>query len=265
MPGELINALARDFGEISELTEADRFLLNGIKPQRLSFEKDSVVFREGEPASSFLLVKEGICFNHRHLEDGNRQIIDLYFPGEVAVLGELSRECHVSGLTTFSRSEILAYDKAEIKDRFSQSPRLSRLFIELISQAQAHLTERLVGVSRYCAKQRVAYFLLEVHSRSARAIDLVSGSAITTVPLPWAKAAGKGNLVGVPQVLIADALGLSIVHVNRVLRRFKEAGYIRTRSQGIELLDIDGLEKIAGWSPMREPAPEVDYRESTDG
>jgi CRP-like cAMP-binding protein len=248
MPRELINVLARDFGEAAELAEAEWFSLNGIQPRRLCFEKDAVVFREGEPANSFLLVKEGVCFNHRHLEDGSRQIIDLYFPGEVVAPGELSRECHVSGLTTFSRVEFLAYDKDEIKDGFSQSPRLSRLFIELISQEQAHLTDRLVGVSRYCAKQRVANFLLEVRSRAGRAIDVVSGSDVTTVTLalPWARVAGGGDMVGVPQVLIADALGLSIVHVNRVLRGFKEAGYIRTHSQGIELLDIEGLKKAAG-------------------
>lgn len=267
MPEELINAFARDYGDISKITEAERFLLNGIKPHRLSYEKDSVVFREGEPATSFLLVMKGICFTHRHLLDGSRQIIDLYFPGDVVALGELSRNCHASGLTTYSYAEILAYDKGEIKDRFSQSPHLSQLFINLISHEQANLTERLVGLSRHCAKQRVAYFLLEVHSRSARAIEGSFGSDISALSRtwPWASFTGMGNLVGVPQTLIADALGLSIVHVNRVLRWFRELGYLRTRSQGIELLDIDALKEVAGWVPEEQGTFDIDYREKTDG
>lgn len=249
MAKELINALTNNSDDIPRLSEGDRLLLTEIKPQQLHFKKDSVVFREEEPANYFLLVKAGICFNHRHLEDGSRQIMDLYFPGEVIALGELSRISHVSGLTTFSEAVILAYDKAEIKDKFSRTPRLSRLFIELISREQAILTERLIGISRHSAKQRVAGFLLEMNQRSSPTSNVVNHPGVPGLPapLPSEKLTGLQNLVGIPQVLIADALGLSIVHVNRVLRQFREAGCISIGSQGIELLNVDAIKIIAGW------------------
>jgi len=249
MAENLVDAFVRDYEDLFPLSEAERCLLTQIKPQKLCFKKDSVVFREEEPARYFLLVKEGICFNHRHLEDGSRQIMDLYFPGEVVALGELSLDYHISGLTTFSDTVLLAYDKAEIKEQFARSAGLSRLLIELMSQEQASLTERLVGVSRHCAKQRVASFLLEVYQRSSRAHHLGHRSNVDASPVPLlaANVTRPQNLVEIPQVLIADALGLSIVHVNRVLRQFKEAGYIRTRSQGIELLNVNAIKDAAGW------------------
>lgn len=267
MPEELINALVRDYENILPLSEAERRLLTDIKPQKLYFKKDSVVFREEEPANYFLLVKEGVCFNHRHLEDGSRQIMDLYFPGEVVALGELSRAFHVSGLTTFSDTVLLAYDKAEIKEQFSRSARLSRLFIELMSQEQANLTERLVGVSRYGAKQRVARFLLEVYQRSSRASNDTYQSCGAVLPVPVLPTELKvaKNLVGIPQVLIADALGLSIVHVNRVLRQFREEGYIRTRSQGIELLDVGAIKTAAGWWEEERRASDINDRGEVEG
>ncbi|MBL3556489.1 MULTISPECIES: Crp/Fnr family transcriptional regulator [Marinobacter] len=254
MAEELIKALTKDSYDVSQLSEDERLLLAEIKPQRLHFEKDSVVFREEEPANYFLLMKEGICFNHRHLEDGSRQVMDLYFPGEVIALSELPLEAHVSGLTTLSDAVILAYDKAEITEKCSRTARLSRLFMELLFREQAILTERLVEVARHSANKRVAHFLLDINQRlppSTKLLHHAGADALSACCSPKSLT-GLSNLVGIPQVLIADALGLSIVHVNRVLRQFKEAGWIRIRSQGIELLDIDALKVAAGWESEGE-------------
>lgn len=257
MARELINALAGNVECVTELSEAEQLILSEIEPQRIHCDKGSVVFREGEPAHSFLLVEHGICFNHRHLEDGSRQIIDLYFPGEMVALGELSSAYHSSGLTAFSDAVILGYDKAEIKERFSRSPSLSRLFIELMSQEQANLTERLVGVSRHCARQRVAHFLLEVHFRSSRAMNFNSRVPRPSIFEIGQPENGRSALVSIPQVLIADALGLSVVHVNRVLRQFRQEALTQTQCHGIEILDLEGLKSVAGWlsaAPRIAPA-----------
>ena len=249
MAEELIKALTKDSYDVSQLSEDERLLLAEITPQQLHFEKDSVVFREEEPANYFLLVKEGICFNHRHLEDGSRQIMDLYFPGEVVALSELAREAHVTGLTTLSEAVILAYDKAEITEKCSRTARLSKLFMELLFREQAILTDRLVEVARHSANKRVAHFLLDVNQRLAPSTKALhhAGADALSASCSAKNFTGLSNLVGIPQVLMADALGLSIVHVNRVLRQFKEAGWIRIRSQGIELLDMEALKAAAGW------------------
>jgi len=254
MPRELVKAVVGNIECVSDLSEEEEALLNEIKPQHQGFKEGSVIFREGEPSNHFLLVKAGICYNHRHLEDGRRQIIDLFFPGEVVALGELSCVVHASGLTAYSDCDLLAYDKAVVKDRLSGSPTLSRLFIELISKEQVNLTNRLVGAARHSARQRVAHFLVEVQYRYRR------GEAHTSPPM--AQAAGAETrpapkcvpLVGIPQILIADALGLSVVHVNRVFRQFRDEGLIRRDGQGGELADLEGLKIAAGWLPSGSEA-----------
>lgn len=249
MAEELIKALTKDSYDVSQLSEDERLLLAEIKPQRWQFEKDSVVFREEEPANYFLLVKEGICFNHRHLEDGSRQVMDLYVPGEVIALSELPLETHATGLSTLSNAVILAYDKAEIMEKCSRTARLSKLFMELLFREQAILTERLVEVTRHSANKRVAHFLLDINQRLSPSTKMLhhNGAETQSACCSPKNFTGLSNLVGIPQVLIADSLGLSIVHVNRVLRQFKEAGWVRIRSQGIELLDIDAIKVAAGW------------------
>lgn len=231
-------------------TEKQRLMAN-LHPQMLDFGKGSVVFREGEPANHFLVVEKGICFTHRHLEDGSRQIIDFYFPKEVVALGELSKTHHAAGLMTLSETLLAAYDKDEITEEFSRSSELSRLFINMISEEQANLTERLVGLTRYSARQRVAHFLLEVDFRQKRSGEPNArehhDKSERATQLNQSK-----NLVKIPQVMIADSLGLSIVHVNRILRQLREEGCIATRGHGVELLHMKALKEIAGW-PEGEP------------
>lgn len=250
MARALIRALCgyAEFG--SSLSKKEQLLMNSMHPQMLEFGRNTVVFREGEPADHFLLVEKGICFTHRHLEDGSRQIIDFYFPREVVALGELSKAYHTAGLMTLAETVLAAYDKDEITQEFSRSPELSRLFINMISEAQANLTERLVGLTRYSARQRMAHFLLEVDFRQRRA----NGSETRDLPGKHEQAGLFGrpgesrSLIKIPQVMIADSLGLSIVHVNRILRQLREEGCIATRGHGIELLDMQALKEIAGWT-----------------
>lgn len=236
-----------EFG--SSLSDEERLLMSSLHPQVLGFGKNIVVFREGEPADHFLLVEKGVCFTHRHLEDGTRQIIDFYFPREIIALGELSKAHHTAGLMTLSETVIAAYDKDQITQEFSSSPKLSRLFINMISEAQANLTERLVGLTRYCARQRMAHFLLEIDFRQRRADeteprDLFGKRKRAAL---FERTSHSRRLVKIPQVMIADSLGLSIVHVNRILRQLREEGCIATRGHGIELLEMATLKAIAGW------------------
>lgn len=250
MARALIQALCgyAEFG--SSLSKVEQLLINNLHPQMLEFDKNTVVFREGEPANRFLLVKKGICFTHRHLEDGSRQIIDFYFPREIVSLGELSKAHHTAGLMTLSETVLAAYDKDEITQEFSGSPELSRLFINMISEAQANLTERLIGLTRYPARQRMASFLLEVDSRQRRADDPggrdLPGKDREAAQLETLSR--SSSLVKIPQMMIADSLGLSIVHVNRILRQLREEDCIATRGHGIELLNMAALKEIARWT-----------------
>ncbi|MEX0604428.1 MAG: Crp/Fnr family transcriptional regulator [Marinobacter sp.] len=237
------------FDYVARLSERELLIVNALDRCSSRYPKNSIVFREEDPSEHFYMVEEGVCFTHRHLEDGSRQIIDIYFPGEIVALDELSRSEHGSGLTTLSESVLTAYNKTEVTQVFCQSPVLSRLFINMISREQVNLTERLVGLARYCARQRTAHFLLEIRHRIER-------SKRTGQRRPKRKA-GKiqdirepthqaPNVVRLPQAVIADALGLSVVHVSRVLGQFRDEGHVDLSRPGITLLNITGLESVAG-------------------
>jgi len=112
-------------------------------------------------------------------------------------------------------------------------PRLATAILWAASRDEAMVVEHLVGIGRRDADARVAHFLLELGSRLA----LV----------------GMGDRTGyrcpLTQYHLADALGLSAVHINRVLRRLRETGLVTFRDGQVTFGDYRGLVKLADFDP----------------
>lgn len=91
------------------------------------------------------------------------------------------------------------------------------------------MVEHLVGIGRRDAEQLMAHFLLELGAR----LKLVGlGSP-------------EGYACPLSQYLLADAMGLSSIHVNRVLRKLQEDGLVTFRNGQVEFHDLDGLVLLA--------------------
>jgi CRP/FNR family transcriptional regulator len=228
---------------VSKLPPQDRALLNKLVPRRIRHSRNSVVFRQAERFNHLLVVEEGQSFTCRYLDDGSRQIIDIHFPGDIIGLDGLSQNEHRSELVAMTDSSFLLYDKADVVDLFAWSPALSRLLFDVVSQGQAILTERMVDMVRHSALQRVAAFLLEFQHRAYH------GYRTNT---PWGsppaeRQPGSSNVFRIPHPIIADSLGVSIVHVSRVLAQLRERGLIGSCGHAITVLDPDGLRLVADW------------------
>ena len=94
------------------------------------------------------------------------------------------------------------------------------------------LRERVVSLGRRDARGRIAYLLCELLWRHA-AVGLTDGD-VFWLPLT--------------QTELGDTLGLTPVHVNRVLREFRERRLISMQHRMLELLDVNGLQAIAGFN-----------------
>jgi len=111
----------------------------------------------------------------------------------------------------------------------SREPHLATSFWWASIQEEAILREQIIRVGRRSAKERVAHLLLELNRRVA-AID---GELKDFLSLP------------IPQTLIADALGLSVVHISRTMSKLKYDGMIETTSEGVRILQRDQLIKLS--------------------
>lgn len=240
------------FKDADSLQEEERQQLVDLASERLTCARDDVILREGEPSNGLFVVEDGLCFTQRFLEDGTRQIIDIHFPGEIIGLDQLSQPHHRNGLAALTDAALVAYDKLSVMKLFTGSPALAHLLLNMVSHGQAILTERIVGLSRHGALRRVAHLLLEILYRGgyANPIGVRSLKKLSEEESEQATRDLQSPLTfRIPQTVIADTLGLSFVHVSRVLRQLREKELISTHGHGITLIDVDGLKGIAGMDP----------------
>ena len=111
-------------------------------------------------------------------------------------------------------------------------PRLGFGITWLAAREESIVDENLVSVGRRTAAERIAMLLIRLYKR---VLALQPEAAGTAVPFP------------VTQRHIADALGLSLVHTNKTLRRLQRLGLYRLVDGRLELLDPGALERMAEW------------------
>lgn len=185
---------------------------------------------EYDEIDAIYVLRSGWAMESTLLPDGRCQVQNILLPGDVVGLGNL-----VSGLA--SHSVVAITDLSVVKipvnriDRMrATSPDFQTLLTRRSAQEHALLRARLVSVGRRSAVERMAHFILELRIR------LRERGLTEDLRMPWM----------VTQEIIADALGLSIVHVNRTLRKLRERKLIDFPTvREIRVLDEDGLCELA--------------------
>ncbi len=206
----------------------------------------SQLFAEGDRLNRVTLLVSGWACQQRILSDGRRQIFGFALPGDL--LGAWSRPTAIAQTTAVVLKSGTIADVTFVRDLVlaapHQFPGISSALVSLQSMHEGYLLNHLVRLGRQTAYERVASLLLELNHRSA-AVGLVDG---VSSPLP------------LTQEILADALGLSIVHINRTLQQLRRDGLLDIRGASLRLLDADQLTAIAEYQPPCPP-PARDWRD----
>lgn len=183
---------------------------------------------EGEKVDFVFVIESGWAIRFRTLDDGRRQILNFMLPGDCFDLMAVTRaksDHNVSGASEV----VLRKIKAKIfLETVANNPRLATSFWWAAIQEEAVLREQIIRVGRRSAKERTAHLILELNRR----VSTVTGRLDDYLALP------------VAQALLADALGLSIVHVSRTLTRLKAEGYIRMDNKGIKIMRREDMAEM---------------------
>jgi CRP-like cAMP-binding protein len=188
---------------------------------------DRIVVRAGEELSVSILLLDGLMCRYKDLRDGERQIMELHVPGDFLDLHSflLKRLDHSVMSLVPSRIAIVPHERlAAITTDYPHLTRL--LWLTTLLDAAVH-REWLVSLGRRTALGRIAHFFCEMHAR----LDVVGLAGPT------------GFALKITQIDLAECLGLTSVHVNRVLRQLREDGLATFRAGRVEILDHDGLKR----------------------
>ncbi|CUX81269.1 cAMP-binding domain of CRP or a regulatory subunit of cAMP-dependent protein kinases [Roseibaca calidilacus] len=211
------------------LSETDLQTLERYHRRRRIFQANHELIHEGQKNHSAFILAEGWACSFKVLPDGERQIVDFQLPGDFLGLRSIlfrTADHSTEAVTRIEASEVLATD---IFDSFAEAPRLATAVLWAASRDEAMVVEHLVNLGRRSAEERMAHFLLELGARL--------------------KLVGIGNKTGfdcpLTQYHLADVLGLSAVHVNRVLRQMREQGLVTFQKGRVTFDDFAGLVRLA--------------------
>jgi CRP-like cAMP-binding protein len=220
--------------------EADvlRSTIDGVE----SIPCGTTMVSPGEPLTHSTLLIDGLVGRFKLLSEGQRQITELHVPGDFTDLhGYLLKrlEHHVGALTPV---RVAYLPHASLTRITEQEPHLARLLWLSTLMDAAIQRERILSIGRRSAVARVAHLICELYVR----MDVVG------------QVRGSSFAFPVTQVDLADATGLTSVHVNRMLRHLRNQGLMTFRNALVEIHDLGRLQQAAEFDPSylflsREP------------
>jgi CRP-like cAMP-binding protein len=234
--------LARKLNNFDVVTESEVGVLEKAIRGTRSFEANQdMVSADDRPSHSSILV-EGWAARSKTLENGARQITAIHVPGDFIDLHSFLLRKMDHSVVALSPCRIAAVPHERLRVISEEQPHLTRLlWLNTLVDAAIH-RNWIVAMGRQSAESQMAHLICELYVRLT-AVDLARDYEFE-LPLT--------------QPVVADALGLSLVHVNRTLREIRGLKLITWRSRLVKILDWERLVEFAQFDPTylslrREP------------
>jgi CRP-like cAMP-binding protein len=230
----LQNVLTRRLEEFTHLTDADRAqlaLLCSESPRTIERRRDLI--REGSKPPSLYLILEGWACHYRTLEDGRRQIVDFAVPGDLCDLNLFILDQMDHSIGAITQLKVAEIDR-EIFERVATTcPNITTAlwWQELVSKSIHR--EWIVSVGQRSAAERLAHLFCEMFLR-LESVGLTNGFSCDFAPT---------------QADLADATGLTSVHVNRTLQELRRCGLIELERTKLTIPDMAALQRVALFNP----------------
>jgi CRP-like cAMP-binding protein len=231
---QVTERLIRKLRLSADLDTADIRAIERLPVIVREFPAQTAIVREGERPAQCCMLIEGFACRSKTTDVGKRQILSIHIAGEIPDLQSLHLHVMDHDLTTLSRCTVGFISHDSMRALTRERPQVAdALWREALVDA-AVFREWIVNVGRRAAVSRMAHLLAEIGVR-LEAIGLAEG--------------GRYELP-MTQLDLADALGLSSVHVNRVIQELRREGLIEMRKHAVALLDLPRLTKIADFDAL---------------
>lgn len=227
MPNRFVEKL-QCYAQLSseDIALAERITANARK---VAARQDLI--REGDRPGPVFVMLEGWACRYKILPEGGRQIVAFLMPGDtcdmhVAVLAQMDHS-----IQTLSTSRVAMISRAEMHELVTTRAKIAHALWSTQLVDESTMRAWIVSMGRRDSEARVAHLMCELYLR-ARNIGLIHGN---TLEMPLS------------QVVLADALGMTPVHINRILRRLRLAKLMEFSRGKLTILDPQGLVKAAGF------------------
>jgi CRP-like cAMP-binding protein len=225
--------LARHLSCLGDLPEPDRAAVCALEGEVKELGRLGDQLREGEHPKEVVIVLSGLLYRYTIGPEGARQIHSFYLPTEAPSLETLYIDYMDNNLGAVVDSRIGLIPHGPVYDVIQKHPEARKLLWRQTLVQGAVFREWLVRNSNLPAHGSLAHFFCEMFTR-ARAAGLVEDDSFE-LPLT--------------QEFVADALGLTPVHVNRTMKLLRESGMVEWRERRLTIKDFEGLAELADFKP----------------
>jgi CRP-like cAMP-binding protein len=230
---EPLAALTRKLNRFATLSEDDVAQLGNLPMQLESVPKLRQLVIEGQSPDRCCLLVEGFAARFKETSWGMRQIVSFHLPGDLLDIQHLLLATADHTVETITPAKVAWIPKGELGRTAWERPSVGKaLWRDCLVDASI-FREWVLNVGRRDAKSRVAHMLCEFVAR-CEAVGVGSREAFD-FPMT--------------QQQIADASGLTPIHVNRVLRVLDSEGSILRNRSRFSILDWDRLCSVADFEP----------------
>lgn len=226
--------LATKLATFMTLSEGDLESLESVFDAEKTFKRRKDLVIDGGEYRHLSFVKDGYAMRYKLLRNGKRQILNVILPGDVIgfPVSFVDRSTYSVVALSDLKLNVCPID-AYVRLCFER-PQFGLALAWLAVKEAAIYAERIVDIGRRTPVERLVHFLLELHSRLLT-IGLAEKSSFK---LP------------ISQEMIADALGLSVPHLNRVMQHLRKEKLIANSGRVVEFFDIPALQTLAHYQPL---------------
>jgi CRP-like cAMP-binding protein len=210
--------------------EAERELIQSLKRHDLHLPMGQTLIQEGETDAPLYTLQRGWAFRFKTLSDGRRQILNFLLAGDFIGVQQKMSDAAAHGVETLTDSVFCVFQRDALWEIHRRSPTMGFNITWLTAHEESLVDDTLLSVGRRSAEERIATLLILLFKRAAA---LQADAGVSGVPFP------------LTQQHVADALGLSLVHTNKTLRKLERRGLHHIGEGRLYMRDVKALARLA--------------------
>ncbi len=206
-------------------------LVQTFRRRQFDVEAGQDILRENGNGGELYTLFSGWAFRYRSLSDGRRQILNFMLPGDFVGLQQQLTQNSPHGVQALTTVRLCEFPKSRLWDFFKHSPSMGYDITWISAHEELIVDENLLSIGRRSAQERIAMLLIHLYKR-AESVGL---------------GGPKGISLPVNQQHVADALGLSLVHTNKSMRKMQHAGLYELTDGHLRLGNLSAMQRLADY------------------
>jgi CRP-like cAMP-binding protein len=233
MSDDVLKLVIRKLTRLGSLDQADRKAIASLGCRLQEVPANQTLVREGQLTRDCCVLVEGYACRHKSTSDGRRQIVSFHLPGDILDVQHLHLPTADHNVQTITDAKIAWIASRDLSALIDGHPNINRaLWRDALIDASI-FREWVLNVGRRDARSRIAHMLCEFAAR--REAAGLGGAERFELPMT--------------QEEIADATGLTTVHVNRTLQALGREGVIVRKGRQFQISDWHRMREVADFDP----------------